>query len=84
MLVVPAALVYGHLRERDGPRRAFAALAMSCPMLFAISDSIIGDRLGIRPPVVVITVLTVWAGSLLADENRAVAADLRVPGPSRL
>jgi alpha-1,2-mannosyltransferase len=84
MLVVPAALVYGHLRERDGPRRAFAALAMSCPMLFAISDSIIGERLGIRPPVVVITVLTVWAGSLLADENRAVAADLRVPGPSRL
>ncbi len=83
MLVVPAALVYGHLRERDGPRRAFAALAMSCPLLFAISDSIVGERLGIRPPVVVIAVLTVWAASLLGNENRAAAAELSVPGQAR-
>ncbi len=75
MLVVPAALIYAHLRDRGLPLRAYAALAMSCPLLFAISDSIIGVRLGLRPPVMVVAVLTVWAARLLADEDRTAAAE---------
>jgi alpha-1,2-mannosyltransferase len=85
MLVVPAALVYGYLRERDGSRRTFAAFAMSCPLLFAISDSIVGESAGIRPPTIVMAVLTVWAANLLANnEDRAPTPSLPWPASSRL
>jgi hypothetical protein len=57
---------------------------MSGPLLFAVSDSIIGQRLGIRPPVVVIALFTGWAAKLLADEDRAVAVEGPVSAGGRL
>jgi hypothetical protein len=70
MLVVPAALFYAYLRQRDLPRRAYAVFALSCPSVFLISRFTVGGSLGIRVPVLAMIVLNVWMGKALYDERR--------------
>jgi hypothetical protein len=65
MLIVPTTLFYVYLRQRDLPRRAFAALALSCPVLVFVSESTLGGSLGIRIPVVVMIVLLGWMARAL-------------------
>jgi hypothetical protein len=65
MLIVPATLFYAYLRQRHLPRRAFAALALSCPFLVFISESTLGGSLGIRVPVVAMIVLLGWVATAL-------------------
>jgi hypothetical protein len=65
MLIVPTTLFYAYLRQRHLPRRAFAALALSCPVLVFVSESTLGGSLGIRIPVVVMIVLLGWMARAL-------------------
>ena len=75
MLVAPTVLFYAYLRERDLPRRAYAAFVLCWPLLFLISECVIAESLRVRPPVVVMAVLGVWMSKYLVDELRARRVD---------
>ncbi|HEX5690540.1 MAG TPA: hypothetical protein VFX76_11090, partial [Roseiflexaceae bacterium] len=67
MLIVPAFLFYSYLRQRGLPRETYAALILSCPLLFLIGELVVGDKLGIRLPVAIIVVLAVWMCKALVE-----------------
>ncbi len=67
MLTVPATLFYAYLRQRDLPRRAYAAFVLICPPVFLITESFLDASLGIRVPVLAMIVLGVWMGKSLYD-----------------
>ncbi len=60
LLVLPAMLFYGYLRQRNLPRHAYAAFVLSCPLLFLVSEFSFGGNLGIRVPVVAMLMLGGW------------------------
>lgn len=68
LLVLPALLFYVYLRQRGLPRTAFSIFCLSSPFILLISEYIIGDRLGIRIPVLMIAIFAVWLGKALHDE----------------
>jgi len=70
ILIAPAMLFYDYLRQRDLSRRAYAAFALSCPLVFLVSEFTVRGSLGIRVPVVAMIVLAVWMGKALYDEHR--------------
>lgn len=70
LFIAPAVLFYMYLRQRGLPRRAFAVLALACPLLILVSEFTISGSLGIRAPVALAAVLAVWMGKALADEWR--------------
>jgi len=70
-LVVPAALFYAYLRQRDLPRYAYAVFVLCCVPLLLVSEFVVKGRLGIQPPVVAMVVLGVWMVRALAREGRA-------------
>jgi len=74
MLVAPALLFYIYLRRRNLARSRYAAVILSCPLLFLISEFTVGGSLGVRVPVVVMVVLAVWMIKALRDEQRAPRA----------
>jgi hypothetical protein len=71
MLVAPTVLFYAYLRERNLPRRAYAAFVLCWPLLFLISECVIAESLRVRPPVVVMAVLVLWMTKYLVDALRA-------------
>jgi hypothetical protein len=68
LLVFPALLFYIYLRERGLSRTGFSIFCLLSPYIMSISEYIIGDRLGIRVPVVMMVILIVWLGKALYDE----------------
>jgi glycosyl transferase family 87 len=68
MLVAPALLFYVYLRQRNRPRQAYAAVALSSPLLFLVAQYTVGGSLGIRVPVVVMIGLVAWMSKALRDE----------------
>ena len=70
VLVAPALLFYSYRRECNLPREAYAAFVLVCPILFLVGEFLIGDRLGIRLPVVAMLVLLVWMARALEAERR--------------
>lgn len=76
LLVLPALLFYIYLRERGLSRTGFSILCLLSPYIVLISEYIIGDRLGIRGPTVMMVILIVWMGKALYDEyqNRSKVA----------
>jgi hypothetical protein len=73
MLVAPALLFYMYLRQRNLPRRAYAAFVLSCPLVFLVSEFTVKGSLGIRIPVVAMTVLAAWMGWALYNERKTFA-----------
>lgn len=61
-LVLPAILFYDVWRYAPKLRVAAAAFLLSWPVLFLLEEFYLRGRLGIRLPVVLITVLLVWIG----------------------
>lgn len=63
VLVAPAILFYGYLREqRPAHLRAYAIFLLICPLLFLVSRFAIGTSLGVRPPLLAMFILTGWIG----------------------
>jgi hypothetical protein len=60
LLVAPAVLGYSYLRERGPSWRAYAALLVTCPVWFALSEICVGEALRIRVPVIAMGAMTVW------------------------
>ncbi len=61
-LVLPAALYHNYLHRTGQPTRPLTAFLMTWPVLFLLGQFVVRDRLGIRLPVVLVTVLLVWMG----------------------
>jgi len=71
MFIAPAVLFYCYLRGRGLPRAAFAALALASPALTLATEFTVGERLGVRLPVVLMGLLALWMGAALVAERRA-------------
>jgi len=71
MYIAPAVLFYSYLRQRKLPRRSFVVWALTCPVIVLVSEFTIGASLGIRAPVVMMTILMVWMCKALVAEQRA-------------
>jgi hypothetical protein len=69
-LVLPALLFYIYLRQSNLPYRAFSIFCLSSPYILLISDYIIGDRLGIRVPVLMMGVFIAWISVALYHDYR--------------
>lgn len=61
-LILPAVLFYDTWRHAPKLRAAAAAFLLSWPMLFLLEQFYLRGRLGVRLPVVLVTVLLVWMG----------------------
>lgn len=70
LLVLPALLFYSYLRHSGLSRRAYAIFAISCPLLFLISEFTVGGGLGIRMPALAMLVLLMWMISALAQRGK--------------
>ncbi|HSH81492.1 MAG TPA: glycosyltransferase family 87 protein [Herpetosiphonaceae bacterium] len=78
LLVMPALLFYDYLRRREIPRRLYAAFVLSCPFLFLVGEGLVGNRLGIRLPVVAMIVLFGWmCRAFVAERNVEMAPRLQ-------
>jgi hypothetical protein len=78
VVVLPAVLFVGHLRQREqwGQAAGFAAVAAACPLLFLIDCYLLDPaRLGFRPFFVVMVAVTGWMlASLVRGEQHALPA----------
>ena len=76
LLVLPAVILYGHLRPNPTPARIFATLALTAPLFFFVADRLFDGSLGVRVPTLLMVGLAVW----LAVALRRTAA----PGEAAL
>jgi hypothetical protein len=79
MFIVPVTRFYAYLRQRNLPRRAFAAFALICPAVIFISEFTVRGRLGTRIPVLVMIVFTVWMARALSGEYRKQRVSPKLP-----
>jgi hypothetical protein len=69
MFIAPALIFYVYLRQRDLPRYAYAAFALSCPLIILIAEFTVGGGLGVRAPVALMGVLAIWMLKTLYRET---------------
>lgn len=70
LLILPVILFYNYLRQRGLPIRLYSTFILLCPVILLISEFSIGDKLGIRIPVVAMIILLGWMSYALWKESR--------------
>jgi hypothetical protein len=69
MLVLPAALFYDYLRQRDYPQKAYTIFILTCPIVFFIAAFSPFNLFGlIRPPIVMMFIMLGWMAFYLVRE----------------
>ena len=76
LLVLPAVILYGHLRRTRRRRRFRQHSAGTAPLFFFVADRLFDGSLGVRVPTLLMVGLAVW----LAVALRRTAA----PGEAAL
>ena len=79
LFIVPALLFYSYLRQQALPQRTFAVWALSCPIIVLVAEFTLDGSLGIRAPVAMMLLLTVWMGRALITERRRTTQSLDTP-----
>jgi hypothetical protein len=80
MLIAPALLFYSYLRQRSLPIAGYAALVLSCPVVFLLSEFVFSASLGSRIPILIMSALAVWMSKALVDEARPGKVSLGAAG----
>lgn len=70
MLLLPMLLFYRFLRSKPRPQRSFLLFAALCPLLLFLSEFVVRGALGIRIPVLVMLLLSMWMGKALWKEEQ--------------
>jgi hypothetical protein len=71
LAVIPAVILYDHLRQKGLPHRRYATFVLSSPLIFiAFEFTIRGDWL-IRIPILLLAILTLWVARTLWSERTA-------------
>lgn len=70
LLVLPALLFYHFLRSQNLPRKAYTAFILLLPILFLVSEFVVGNKLIIQIPSLVMAGLLVWMTPWLIKEGR--------------